>query len=108
MAAVGHMPRPRLRPAPRANTTSAVARVRPVYFDESGDFVRCTIYDRYALAAGQRLEGPAIVEELDSTCVLHPGYTATVDELGNLLLTENGAAALETVSGGTARAASDA
>ncbi len=108
VAAVGRMPRPRLRPAPRANTTSAVARVRPVYFEEAGDFIRCNIYDRYALAAGHRLEGPAVVEELDSTFVLHPGFTAAIDELGNLLLTESGAASPEMVSGGRARAASDA
>jgi N-methylhydantoinase A len=78
-----------------------VARVRPVYFDESGDFVRCAIYDRYALEAGLRLEGPAIVEELDSTCVLHPGYAATVDDFGNLLLTEAGAQVPGRVSGGS-------
>ena len=79
-----------------------------MYFEEAGDFIRCNIYDRYALAAGHRLEGPAVVEELDSTFVLHPGFIAAIDELGNLLLTENGAAAPETISGGRARVASDA
>jgi N-methylhydantoinase A len=91
VAAVGRMPRPRLQRVPRSSSGPTVARVRPVYFDEAGDFVPCSIYDRYALTAGLRLEGPAIVEELDSTCVLHPGYTATVDELGNVLLTVAGA-----------------
>jgi N-methylhydantoinase A len=100
VAAVGRMPRPRLRPAPRASSGPTVARVRPVYFDEAGDFVRCSIYDRYALTAGLRLEGPAIIEELDSTCVLHPGYTATVDELGNLLLMVAGADVPGPLSGG--------
>ena len=30
--------------------------------------------------------GPAIVEEFDSTTVVHPGYVAVVDEAGNLLI----------------------
>jgi N-methylhydantoinase A len=100
VAAVGRMPRPRLRSAPAASGESSPARVRPVYFDEAGDFVRCAIYNRDGLASGLRLEGPAIVEELDSTCVLHPGYAATVDDFGNLLLTEAEAQAPDLVSGG--------
>jgi N-methylhydantoinase A len=100
VAAVGRMLRPRLQRVPRSSSGPTVARVRPVYFDEAGDFVPCSIYDRYALTAGQRLEGPAIVEELDSTCVLHPGYKATVDELGNVLLTVAGADVPDPVTAG--------
>src|SRR6185295_14231331 len=59
---------------------------RPVYFAEAGDYVDCPIYDRYALPAGGRLAGPGVVEEFDSTTVIHPGYAATVDAYGNLIL----------------------
>jgi N-methylhydantoinase A len=59
---------------------------RRVYFAEAGGYVDCPVYDRYRLAAGCRLVGPAIVEELDSTTVVHPGYQAIVDRWGNLLL----------------------
>ena len=41
--------------------------------------------------AGATFAGPAIVEEFDSTTVVHPGYVALVDEAGNLLI-ERGAA----------------
>jgi N-methylhydantoinase A len=92
VAAVGRMPRPRLRSAPRANGSSSPLKQRPVYFGEGGDFLSCGVYDRYALGAGMQIVGPAIVEELDSTCVLHPGYMATVDEFGNLVLTAGGRA----------------
>ncbi|HEU0056797.1 MAG TPA: hydantoinase/oxoprolinase family protein, partial [Gaiella sp.] len=57
---------------------------RPVYFAESGGYVDCAIHDRGALPAGARLDGPVVVEELDSTTVVHPGFTVRVDDIGNL------------------------
>ena len=59
---------------------------RPVYFAEVGDYVDCPIYDRYALPAGVRIVGPAIIEEFDSTTVVHPQYAVTVDGVGNLII----------------------
>jgi N-methylhydantoinase A len=59
---------------------------RPVYFSEAGDYVDCPIFDRYALPAGATIPGPAIVEEFDSTTVVHPGFTVTVDENANLVI----------------------
>lgn len=61
---------------------------RPVFFGELSKFVDCPIYDRYALGAGMEIPGPAIVEEYDSTSVIHPEYYATVDQYGTLLLTK--------------------
>ena len=63
---------------------------RPVYFAESGDYVDCAIYDRYALPAGARFAGPAVVEEFDSTTVVHPGFTVSVDDVGNLIIEREG------------------
>ena len=45
------------------------------------------IHWRPDLRAGDTFSGPAIVEEFGSTVPLHPGYTATVDRFGNLLVT---------------------
>jgi N-methylhydantoinase A len=59
---------------------------REVYFAEAGGFVECPIYDRYALGAGAALAGPAVVEEFDSTTVVHPGFAVTVDETANLIV----------------------
>ena len=42
------------------------------------------VYDRYALDVGTRIEGPAIVEERESTTVAGIGDTIVVDALGNL------------------------
>jgi N-methylhydantoinase A len=56
-----------------------------VYFD--GSYHDTPIYDRTALAAGNEISGPAIVVEDDSTVVVQPAYTATVDPYANLEIT---------------------
>jgi N-methylhydantoinase A len=62
-----------------------------VYFAEADGYVDCPIYDRYALGAGVRLAGPAVVEEFDSTTVVHPGYAVRVDDRANLFIEREGA-----------------
>jgi N-methylhydantoinase A/oxoprolinase/acetone carboxylase beta subunit len=54
--------------------------------------VETRYYDRGALQAGNRLTGPAIVNQYDSTTVIPPGLTAHVDRFGNIVI-ETGAAA---------------
>lgn len=44
------------------------------------------IYDRAKLHESLEVYGPAIVSEMDSTTVILPGYLATVDRIGNLLI----------------------
>ena len=45
------------------------------------------VYDRYALPAGSRFDGPAIVEERESTAVIPQGASFMADTFGNLLIT---------------------
>ena len=47
-------------------------------------------YERTRLASGDVVPGPAIIEEFGSTVPVHPGFVATVDAYGNLLLTREG------------------
>jgi N-methylhydantoinase A len=87
LTALGRIAKPGLRDWNRGGSTQAAEKaLRPVYFAESDGFVACPVYDRHLLAAGAIIEGPAIVEELDSTTVIHPGYRGLVDRFGNLLL----------------------
>ena len=88
LTAVGNIAKPKLRGLPAGGGDVAAARrtVRQVYFAESGGFVDCPSYDRYRLPAGGVIDGPAIVEEMDSTTVIHPGFRAEVDRYGNLLI----------------------
>jgi N-methylhydantoinase A len=59
---------------------------RPAYFPEAGGFVATPIYDRYQLAPGAQLVGPAIVEERESTVIVGPGARCYVDEQYNLVV----------------------
>ncbi len=63
---------------------------REVYFEELGRYEKTPVYDRYALETGVELAGPAIVEEHESTAVVGPRATITVDESGNLVYTYGG------------------
>ena len=56
------------------------------------DAVDCPVYERGALRAGHAIDGPAIVEQLDSTTPVFPGDRATVDPAGNLVIRVRGGA----------------
>jgi N-methylhydantoinase A len=56
---------------------------RQVWFDD--DFYAATIVDRTALGPAESVEGPAVVQQFDSTVVVPPAWSATVDPDGNLL-----------------------
>ena len=73
------------RPKEGRGIAVAQSGERTVYF--AGAWHKTRIYRRQTLPVGVRLEGPAIVEQLDSTLVLDPGSEARVDELGNLIVT---------------------
>ena len=65
-------------------TSDAVIDQHKVYFE--GDWIPTRIYDRAKLQAGNSFEGPAIVTEFDSTTVVLPGYTASIDKQMNILI----------------------
>jgi N-methylhydantoinase A len=52
-------------------------------------WVDVPVWDRYALPTGFEMQGPAIVEEMDSTTVILDGQKALVDDYGNLRITES-------------------
>ncbi|HEX3722662.1 MAG TPA: hydantoinase/oxoprolinase family protein [Nitrolancea sp.] len=75
-----------LRAHDNATSGSALLGQRPVYFPETGGFTPTPIYDRYRLACGERLAGPAIVEERESTVVVGPGATFSIDRYQTLII----------------------
>ena len=85
LTTIGRIAKPPLRSLPPGDAPEPKER-REVYFAEAGGFADCPIYDRYAVPAEVRSPGPAIVEEFDSTTVLHPGYGIRVDGQGNLII----------------------
>jgi N-methylhydantoinase A len=48
--------------------------------------VICPIYDRELLSPGHMIDGPAIIEQMDSTTVIHPKHRVQVDEYRNLII----------------------
>jgi N-methylhydantoinase A/oxoprolinase/acetone carboxylase beta subunit len=63
---------------------SALKGSRPAYFAETGGFVDTPVYDRYRLAPGMNLPGPCIIEEQESTAIIHPDMRGYVDDTLNL------------------------
>ncbi|HEX8105460.1 MAG TPA: hydantoinase/oxoprolinase family protein [Solirubrobacteraceae bacterium] len=75
----------KLSPSERTGSLEdARAGTRSIYFD--GAFHDTPIYDRDRLAPGVTFDGPAIVEQLDSTIVVLPGMAARVDDYENVLI----------------------
>ncbi|PWU19146.1 MAG: methylhydantoinase [Candidatus Rokuibacteriota bacterium] len=82
-------------PAPEIAMSSSIAeegdgaapikKNRLAYFPETGGYVETPVYDRYRLRAGMSFEGPAIIEERESTTVVGPGARITIDRQLNLL-----------------------
>ncbi len=67
-----------------AAPTAALNGSRPVYFSAFGAFREVPTFSRPELLAGNRIAGPAIIEEHASTTVLMPGDSLEVDAFGNL------------------------
>jgi len=61
---------------------------RTVVFDVGGRGERhvTPFYERELLRAGDRIQGPAVVEQYDSTTVIPPGLTAEIDRYGNIVI----------------------
>ncbi len=61
---------------------------RQVFWPERGAFVPTPVFSRELLRAGNVIQGPAIIEAVDTTCVVPPGYRFSVDELLNGIMEE--------------------
>jgi N-methylhydantoinase A len=70
----------------------AVVETRSVHFGEADGWVDSKIYDREKLLPGATFEGPAIVQEADSTTLVPPGASAEVDEYRNMVIDVRGVA----------------
>ncbi|MGZ9059396.1 MAG: hydantoinase/oxoprolinase family protein [Burkholderiaceae bacterium] len=73
---------------PRNSTHGGDARKgsRLAFFPETNGYVETSIYDRYTLEPGMRFNGPAIVEERESTLIVGAGGLARVDERLNVVV----------------------
>ncbi len=83
-------------PVPKLDLTNASATVqaardarrgtRLAWFPTAGGFVPTAVFDRAALGPGESVDGPALIEERESTLVLPPGLRALCDAARNLVV----------------------
>nr|HMT20777.1 hypothetical protein [Promineifilum sp.] len=86
LTAVGRavsLPPPRTAPGGPDPAPARLGR-RPVWF--AGGFVETDLYDRALLRPDNRLPGPCIIYQYDTTTVVPPGWAAEVDDAENLIL----------------------
>jgi N-methylhydantoinase A len=84
VAAVGVTPKAELaRHGPDGRSAEPFAR-RTVHFDELDSPVETPVFHRDDLGAGTSIEGPVVIEQLDSTVLVPPGVTAEVDAWLNI------------------------
>ncbi len=72
--------------APAARVSLAPKSTREAYFPEARGYVDTPVYDRYALQPGAAFQGPAIIEERESTTVAAPGARVRIDDRLTLIM----------------------
>ncbi|HET7881363.1 MAG TPA: hydantoinase B/oxoprolinase family protein [Acetobacteraceae bacterium] len=80
----GPLPVLSLTEAGAQSTGAARKGTRAAWFGDG--FVDTPVYDRYALTAGTRIAGPAIIEEREATTTVPPGDRVTIDASGALVI----------------------
>ena len=85
LTAWGRLKRPEIEPGNLSKEAAAASGTRSVYYSANGA-VEAQVYNRDTLVPGHKIEGPAVVEQLDTTVLIYPGDTARVDEALNLII----------------------
>jgi N-methylhydantoinase A len=84
-----------------ADPSAAATATTTVWVDDAE--AEATLYERAALRAGNRVTGPAIVTEMDSTTLILPGHTGEVDRFGTILIRPDVGSGAEPAGSGTRR-----
>jgi N-methylhydantoinase A len=82
--------RPRRLPRATTPVSAAIKGRRTAFLGRHAGHVECPVYDRYLLHAGHRAEGPAFVEERETTTVVGANATFEVDANGVLIIERQG------------------
>ena len=73
--------------------TKAVVGRRKAIFAADGKLINTPVYDGSKLGAGATITGPAIIEEITTTIVIEPKWSARLDASGSYVITKNKAPA---------------
>jgi N-methylhydantoinase A len=86
VTAIGRLPSPKPGELEAGDATPAPVANRWVTFQRGTPAIHTPLYRREQLRPGAKLEGPAIVEQPDTTTLVWPGFSASVDGLGNIII----------------------
>jgi len=86
LRAIGLLEKPALKESPLSDSEPIPRQTRDVFFETDGGWVETPVYDRPSIGWRGALKGPAIIEQYDSTTVVHPGWIFESDRFGNLVL----------------------
>ena len=87
-AITGRVDRPGRLSLPKGQgAETALKGHRPMIFDASGAALDTPVYEGAALGAGDRIDGPAVIQEVTTTIVIEPGWSANLDASGVYVLT---------------------
>jgi len=86
---IGQLPR-RLERDPEIVESGEATPTGARIIDIDGRRHDAPLFQREALGRGQRLAGPAVVEQSDTTTMIPPGWSAVVDRFGNMVITRDG------------------
>ncbi len=90
LVSVGLVPQAKLSPVMPTGRKLDAARTgeRKIFFGREHGLLNCQIYSRDLLEPDHRIVGPAVIEQMDTTTVIHPEQEATVDSYRNLIVRE--------------------
>jgi N-methylhydantoinase A len=80
----GATPKPGLKAVPAGHGPATPVGRRPIHYRKQR--YEAAVYHRHDLLAGQHVDGPAVVEQDDTTTLVPAGFRAAVDAFGNLVI----------------------
>ena len=88
LISVGLVPQAKFSPVKPTGKKLAAARIgeRKIFFGREHGTLNCRIYNRDTLEPAHKIAGPAVIEQMDTTTVIHPEQKATVDSYRNLMV----------------------
>jgi N-methylhydantoinase A len=89
LVSIGLVPEAKISPVSASGRRIEAAKTgeRKIFFGKEHGVLPCRVYSRDLLEAGHKISGPAIIEQLDTTTVIHPEQEAVVDDYRNLIVT---------------------
>ena len=87
-AIAGRLDKPKkMTIASGSGAEAALKGTRTMVFDADGSTTETPVYDGAVMGAGDRIHGPAVIEEVTTTIVIEPGWTVALHESGTYVIT---------------------